>query len=360
MKSKRKNRIISIMLAFTFLCATTISPVMASDGSTNRSHPESNATQALNLINELVSLSLRQEIYEIQILNKQNEDASIFADDFFSESKTLEAIATIESKISEIERQMEAIGVLTLNSNDDMMSFFGVDSEGLDSTLNSNLPPWPNPGSNANIQFYGIFDRASNGQQIWLLIASPINNRPHSANQRVIRTGASGNLLRDGARTLMGIYAERIFGNWWDSLPYIRWLPWELVPGLVSQTTQAQLPQFEAEMITRTVTQFVYFRNSFGQPVYYGSTNVVHVGLSQRYLDTRGAVSVWRASSPIIEMVPAINYFDFGRLIVNQNLTGFNIRVQHSFVGTVTHRAIGNTVLTIRPPGFTLPIHATR
>lgn len=360
MKIKIRNSTLSILLALSFVCAFSISTVVASDRSINQLHTEVKTNEALKLINELVSLSLQQELYENQIAFERERGLLFFAERQLGESRALEAIEVIESRIVEIERLLDAAGVLTLDTNEDMESFFDVSAGNyLRVDAQSNQVPWPNPGSNANIQFYGIFDRASNGQQIWLLIASPRNNMPHSANQNVTRTGQSGSFLRDGARTLMEVYAERAFGNIWDSIPVIRWLPWEIVPNLLPETTQGQLPEFEATMTTRTVTQFVYFSDSFAQPVFYGSTNIVHIGLSQRYLDTRGAVPVWRASSPIIVSESAINYFDFGRLIVNQNLTGFNVRVQHSFVNTVTQRATGNIVLTIRPPGFTLPIQAT-
>jgi len=196
MKIKMKTRLLSILLTLSFVCTISITPVVASDGSVYQLRTESNATVALELINELVSLSLREELYENLFSFEREIGLPFFAEE--QGERRLHAIEAINSRIVEIEQRLDEVGVLTLDYNEDMAAFFGVSAEnylGLDAQTNQ--VPWPNPGSNANIQFYGIFDRASNGQQIWLLIASPRNNMPHSANQNITRTGPSGSFLQN-------------------------------------------------------------------------------------------------------------------------------------------------------------------
>lgn len=322
---------------------------------------KSSATIALQLINELVALSMEREIHE--------SDNRTVVDSNTNFCFNIEALNAIDIRVNEINQLLDELNVVRLE-HDEISSFIGgdipdydirtsfIEDSILDNSID-NLPPWPNPGSNNRIQFYGVFDWASNGQQIWLLIAAPIVNSSHSANQNVHATNLQ-NRLTDGARTLIGIYADRAFGNIMSNIPFVRWLPYELLPGfLTPQTTQAQIPLYEARLITRTVTQFIYFRNPAGQPVYYGSTNFVHAQTEQifRSFASNGQLETRAVNTPI-EGIPAIDYFDFGRIVVNANLSAWGVQLRHSFVNRVTMRANNNITLTINPRTFTLPIHA--
>lgn len=326
---KKKTRVLSVILSIIMILSFSLTTVSAADFHTES---ESNATKALKLINELVQLDMKLEGIDREraITGRQN---------FTLKSQQ----TSIHNRIEQINDQLIDMGVTTL-----------------DATANSSVvaADYPLPPSTDKIRFYSIADWTDDNERIYILIAAPIENSNHSANQKTELVNAT-NFLTSGAQTLVQIYASKLYAGWVENLiPIAHWFPYELFPSFFPTPTSGQVDLYEARLLTRTVTQFIYKKNSADQPVYYGSTSCVHVN-SEEIVRKYNGSELNTETQNTFELITAENYYDFARIIVNENPSGYAVQRKHSFVHRVDLAFDNEIELTIYPVQYTLPIQAS-
>lgn len=134
--------------------------------------------------------------------------------------------------------------------------------------------------------------------------------------------------LTDGAQSSIDIIADTlittaissVFGTVGDLACFF----YELFDGAISaNSASSQINGFEATMYTRTVHQFVYLMNSYGEPVYYGSANCV--------------------------------YYSFPEIAIIQNTS---VQPAHCFVQKVQYKIDNESALVIYPVCYSYPIQA--
>lgn len=326
---KRETRILSIIFSVILTLSFSLINVNAVDYNGEK---ETGSVRALKLINELAQLEMEQEgIYRRQAYISRMD------------IKSQERLLSINNQIEDINNQLTDLDVTLITP---------------DTVRLSAASDYPLPPSNDKIRFYSITDYADNGEAIYILVAMPITNSTHSANQSTHWVNATNQLV-SGAQTLIEIYASKLYSLYVETLiPEAGWFPYELFSGIFPTPTTGQIDMYEARLLTRTVTQFIYKKNSSGQPVYYGSTNCVHVNteeICRAYVGSQLRSDIQNSYT----LVTAENYYDFGKEIVNANLSGYAVQTKHSFVTEVNMAFAGNICLTIHPRQYTTPIQAT-
>ena len=218
------------------------------------------------------------------------------------------------------------------------------------------MSDYPNPGSNDKVRFYSVYDYLDDGQQIYCLICAPYENSSHSGNKTTgVKTLTS--YVDSGAITVVDVSgnlknAENIVSNVSVRTESL----YDIFSDFLSNST-GQVSKYTAEMRTRTVTMFVYSKNTADNVVYYGSTNCVHT-----YIDhtvTKNATGSPLRAATTSDLILAEDYYDFAVNVVGANPSGYGVVAKHSYVSGVLMKVGGKSALTQGIPCYSTLIQAT-
>lgn len=292
----------------------------------------------MKLINEKIALEMQQN-------NLSNKD--------------------YKNKTNEITKKLENIGVEKMNDSDLSLFLSNTASEAdadilLDtisrengSALNIMSDEPPCPAGNSKIDFYWFRTFV---EDIWVysVIAAPVENSKHSCNTVSEYTNFKSK-LGSSLKNLVQIYTDKAIGL----IPVVQWMPYEVFTDLAfNGTGTGQLKDYEARLITRTVHQFIYLKNSANQWVYYGSANCVHINveeIARKYVGSQLKTSAH--NEYYLDLAP--NYYEWPSVCVGNNRTGYNVTRKHSFINKVQIRVANNVAITTNIVTATLPIHVT-
>lgn len=314
------------LLTLSFSCITATATEQKSVNEKN-----SEAIEAINTINDLTRISMEKEILE-------NQNAS------------MRSISEYDKQIDELKQKIEELGVKKL-TKEDLLPFLAADISPLASH-------YPLPDDTEAVDFYQVFYEISSGEMACCLIAGTNVNVECGANQMAVYNGSNGNnmanLLSNGASTLIDIYASKLIDGIISQFTVFDWFPYELFTDLFDGTpSTGTIEEYEFTLLTRTVTMFVYLYNSYDEPVYYGSSNCVHVNTEQIARNFKGSRLVTDVQNTY-ELVTADHYLTFPDYCIPENHTGFGVTPIHSFINNITIRVggIGQNSLSINVPTY--------
>ncbi len=255
---------------------------------------------------------------------------------------------TEENDLQKIDDALCSLGVEELSFND-IITELG-DEIGLQI-----LSEYPNPGSNDEVHFYGVYDYLDDGQQIYSLICSPYEESSHSGNNT---TGEEilTSYVTSGAKTEIDIYGNlKNMKNIYSDVSYRNESLYDIFSDFLSNSV-GQVSEYVAEMRTRTVTMFVYSKNDADEVVYYGSTNCVHT-----YIDhtvTKNTTGSPIRSTTTYDLILAEDYYDFPVNVVSKNPSGYGVVAKYSHVKNVIMDVGNDVALRQSIPCYTSPIQA--